>query len=191
MPVRFPAYVPVLLIVGFGATIGCGDGSIAVTTPGSIAGVTAAMTAEPAAARPQFLQTSTCPGRPAFGLGLTITIVADGDVILQRLRFAFTDRFGTRSLPDVFSSAIPAPSAAIPVSGPIPIPPAATLPGSPPVGVPGAAQIENLNIGRGASRSLPFFLRFGCGVVPDGVLIVSGDTNGANSPRELRVVVEP
>ena len=192
MRVRVPVYTPAFLILGLAGVTACGD-SPAPTSPSAAAGLGASLTAEPLSARPEFLPGFSCPGRPAFGVGLTVIVAARNyDVILQRLRFTFSDPRGGRALPEVFPTSMPTPSSSIPSTSPIPMPGAIGLPTTPPVGVPGSPPIQDLPILRGASRSLPFFLRFGCDVVPEGTLVVTADTRDSSHTlrtAEIRVPV--
>ena len=72
----------------------------------------------------------------------------------------------------------------------MPRPGATSLPTSP-IPIPGTSPLTGVAVAAGASRSLPFFLRFGCGVVPEGTLFVATDIadDGARSTTQLRVRV--
>ena len=110
-------------------------------------------------------------------------------MILRGLRFSFVDRFGATTLPQV----VPVPSPLeIPTTTPVTLPGIAALPGLSPITMPGSTPITGLIFAGGTSNVLHYFVHFGCGVVPDGVLIISadaGDRSGRFSTSELRVRV--
>jgi hypothetical protein len=139
--------------------------------------------------RPEFLPGSSCTGRPSFGVRITVIVGGGEDLILRGLRFTFTDRFGERALPDVF----PTPEGPfIPSSTPVPFPGVAPLPTRGPIPIPGSPPIDGVLVSALTSGKLPFFLRFGCGVFPEGTILIGGelnDRNGRHSTTELRVSV--
>ena len=188
MRARFLDCTKALLILAIAGAAGCSDDAGNPVAPPPVVGLGPSITAEPQSPRPEFLPQFPCPAQPVFGLGLTIVVNShDREVALQALRFTLIGLSGARALPDVFA-------ASLPLSRPIPIPSPATLPGSPPVGVPGSTPIRNVAIGSGSARSLPFFLRFACGTVPEGTLVVTAETTdamGAIRTSELRVAVNP
>lgn len=189
MYARFPTYAAILSFLVFFAATACNRGSIGPTSPGPSTTVKTSLTAEPVAARPEFLSNPTCPTHPSFGIRITV-IVGGNDLIVRGIRFAFTDRFGSRALPDVFPT--PAGSTSIPSSSPIPIPGSAALPGSSPIPIPGSSPINGVLVSDGTRLALPFFLRFGCDVVPEGTIIIIVDTadrTGRPGTSEVRVAV--
>ena len=73
------------------------------------------------------------------------------------------------------------PSSSVPLSSSVPVP----IPSSSPIPIPGS-----MSLSAGVSRTLPFFLKFGCGVTPVGTLVVSIDTvDGRGSAGTSRVSV--
>jgi hypothetical protein len=92
------------------------------------------------------------------------------DVVLSGLRFQFIDLVGTRTLPEVIR--LPSPSSA-----------ATSLPSASPVTLPGIAALPPLPV----SSPIPFFARFGCGVVPDGTLVITGNLDGRTETIEIAV----
>lgn len=165
MAPRHLAPVVVLLALSLPA---CDRASISMTAPGTF--VPAALTAEPASLRPEFLPSPSCLLRPAFRVRLTVIVGGGGAVFLSGLRFHFLDRLGSRALPLV--SAAPGSSFT------------SSLPSSSPVPIPGVAPLASFS----RSGTLPFIATFGCDVVPDGTLIVIGDLDdGRTAEMRLRV----
>jgi len=180
---RFLRYAPVLLYVVTLAA-GCGRTNGSPTSPTPSVQPTASMTAEPVAVRPDFLPTPVCLTRPAFGIRLSIRISGGEGLILRGLQLAFTDRFGGRALPEGFP--IPtATAASFPPASPIPIPGAAALPGTSPIPIPNGPPVHGVFVPPGSSRTLPFFVRFDCGVIPDGTLLVTADAGDSNGQFQL------
>jgi hypothetical protein len=192
MRARFRVCALALLIVTLVSAAGCSDESGSPAAPLPVAGAGASVTAEPLSIRPEVLSQFPCPGQPAFGLGVTIVVTShDRNVVLQSLRFALTDPSGAVEVPDVFPALLPVSS---PSARTFPIPGEALLPGSPPVGVPGSSPVRNVTIASGSPRSLPFFLRFACGIVPGGTLLVTAETTdarGAIRTSDVRIAVTP
>jgi hypothetical protein len=192
MYARFPTYGLVLLFLVFTATAAC-DRLDTPASPAPKASAEASLTAEPAAPRPELLHSFACPTRPGFGIRLIVIASGEQDLILRGIRFAFMDRFGDRAFPQVIPTpTLSSASTSLPSSSPIPIPGAAPLPGSSLIPVPGALPIEGLLISGGGSRSLPFFLTFGCGLVPEGTITISADTatrSGSSGTSQLLVPV--
>lgn len=185
MYTRSPKYITVLLVPAIVVIAACGNHDSA--SPTAPAAVTSALViAEPMTATPDFSSISFCPAAPSFGVRLLITISGNGDiVIVQRLRFAFADRFGGFAVP-VVTQTPRSTSGAIPNSMPVP------LPTSMPIPIPGSLPAEELVIHAGVSHTMPVSLRFGCGVPADGTIIVSVDTTdmrGRASTSQVRVRV--
>lgn len=203
MEVRVPKYGVGLLFVALSAVAGCDRAAVSVTAPAGDAGggsMQSSFAAEPAAVRPEFVATAGCTGHPAFIARVSV-VVGGGphDVIVRGLRFGFTDRFGAGSLPTIIpipSISSPAPTSSlpsaspIPSTSPIPIPGIAALPGASPIPIRGASPINGLLVPNGTYRSLPFLLRFGCGVLGDGTLVITADAadrNGLFGTSNVRV----
>ncbi len=165
-----PRYAPffLILLLVAAAAAGCNRSADTPTSP-STPSLQASITAEPLSAKPEFLNGPVCDGRVSFGVRVFISFRGPV-VVLRTLRFQFVDLLGRRSTPDVFS--LPSPSAA-----------ASSLPLSSPVTMPGIAALPPLP----SDSPLGFFARFGCGIVPEGTLIITGDDNGRRS--EARVMV--
>jgi hypothetical protein len=164
---RVIRYKPVLLSLALVTVAGCERNSDTPTAPAT-RGLQASITAEPQSARPEFLP-SVCDGRFAFGVRVFISLRGP-DVVLSGLRFQFIDLVGTRTLPEVIR--LPSPSSA-----------ASSLPSASPVTVPGIAALPPLS----GPSTIPFFVRFGCGVVPDGTLVITGDLNGRVEETKIRI----
>ena len=187
---RFPTYAPVVLALLLTASVACNRTAASPTTPAPAGGaLKRSFTAEPLIVRPEFLAGSSCTTRSSFGVRITVTLGAGEDLILRGLRFSFTDRFGDRALPEVF----PAPHGSfIPSSSPLPFPGVAPLPSRGPIPIPGLPPIDGLLVSARTSRELPFFLRFGCGLFPEGTILIDGDFNDRNGRpdrAEIRVSV--
>jgi len=190
---RSPKYILVLLVPVFALIAACGnDNSVSPTTPAPV--TSALVTTEPMTATPEFSRISFCPAAPSFGVRLLITISGNGEiVIVERLRFAFTDRLGGFAVPVVTQTSA-ALSGGIPTSMPVPLPtsPSVPIPSASPIPIPGSLPVEELRIHAGVSGTLPVLLNFGCGVPADGTLVVSVDTTdrrGRSSTSQVRVRV--
>ena len=186
MYTRSPKYIAILIVPAIVVITACGNHDPA--SPTAPAAVTSALViAEPMTATPEFSSSiSFCPAAPSFGVRLLITISGNGDiVIVQRLRFAFADRFGGFAVP-VVTQTPRSTSGAIPNSMPVP------LPTSMPIPIPGSLPAEELVIHAGVSHTMPVSLGFGCGVPADGTIVVSVDTTdmrGRASTSQVRVRV--
>ena len=186
MDVRLPRYAPVILLVA--SVAACSGNPSTPTAPAALV-AQSAITAEPLTVQPEFLHGSQCPVRPPFGLRLSI-VVNGGDVILRGMQFRLIDLSGGSVFPDVIPMPSISASPSIPTSAPIPLPEASPIP------IPGSSPTSGVFVSVGTSRRLPFFLRFGCGVVPGGTLFITVDaTDGAGrsqpSQLRLRVATEP
>jgi hypothetical protein len=184
-----PKYGLLLLFLPLVAAAACDRTELTLTgpAPSALLPLQSSFSAEPRSILPEFLPTGSCVTRPAFGLRLSVIIGGGEVVILRGLRFGFNDRFGASAFPDVFPiaslSAPPVQSPGIPTSSPISLPGIAALPASP-IPIPGSSPIDGILIAAGTSRTLPFFLRFGCGLVPDGTLVITADAADANGRFE-------
>ena len=197
MSTRFPNSGLTLLFLVLVATAACDRAEVRVTAPAPASSGTAvqsSFTVEPLTVRPEFLQTASCVSHPAFGVRVVIIVGGAHDVILRELRFGFTDRFGGNRFPDVIAmpslSAPVPPTSTLPTTSAIPFPGMATLPGASPIPIPGSSPVHGLFVPGGASRALPYYLRFACGVASKGTLLISaaaGDRSGSSEPIERSV----
>lgn len=188
-----------LLFVLLVATTACSGTDAGVTGPAPVletSSVQSSLGVEPLSVRPEFLHGGSCVGRRPFGARVGVVVGGRQDVILRGLRFSFLDRFGARSVPQVMP--IPSLSTPIPVpqpssltsASPVPVPGIAALPGMSPIPRPNAPPVNGVIFAAGTSQVLPFFVWFGCGVFPDGSLIIhadAGDRSGRFTTSELRV----
>ena len=186
-----------LLFVLLVATIACGRTDAAVTGPSPAfepSPVQSWLGVEPLSVRPEFLHGGSCVESRPFGVRVGFVVRGGHDVILRGLRFSFIDRFGATAVPVV----IPIPSlttplahvSTIPTSSPVPLPGIAALPGLATIPMPNASPVSGIVFAAGTSRVLPYFVRFGCGVFAEGVLVIvadAGDRAGRFSTSELRV----
>jgi hypothetical protein len=194
MNARLQKYVPLFLVSALAVTA-CGDDSTSPTAPGQIQAAT--FTAEPDTIAPEFFPSGFCHRFTPFGARFTVVARPSHDVFIRDMRFHFLDRFGRRSVPTVIplqtiSAAVP------PMSGPITIPTSPTIPfpgattpfpASPAIPIPGVSGFDLLIIG-GSSRTLPFFLQFGCGIPADGTVFVDfdlSDRRGRSTTSQLHV----
>lgn len=186
MYTRSPKCITVLLVPAIVVIAACGNHDSASPTAPAAVTSEASVIAEPMTATPEFSSISFCPAAPSFGVRLLITISGNGDiVIVQRLRFAFADRFGGFAVP-VVTQTPRSTSGSIPTSVPVP------LPTSSPIPIPGSLPASELVIHAGVSHTMPVSLGFGCGVPADGIIIVSVDTTdrrGRASTSQVRVRV--
>ena len=182
MHARFSKYVAVLLFPAMGVMAGCGEReSVSPTGPTMLQ--SAIVTAEPSVATAEFVPDRFCAAGSTLGVRIVITIGGGSDVIARGLQFEFTDRFGHRAVPiGVFTSTTPTGSDRIPLpiptQGSIPMPGASPIPipSSSSIPIPASSLIPGVQIPAGASRMVPIFLQFGCGVTAGGTLVVSVDT---------------
>ncbi len=187
MDVRIPRYAAVVLL-WLVATAGCDSAAVSVNAPSTPVPLSSPVTVEPMVVRPEFLHGGTCAAFSPFGLRLRLSFREHRHLTLRGLRFRLTDRFGVDALPEV----IPLPSgmeAALPTPISSPLPGAASLP-APPLPVPGSSSMTGIGIAAGTP--LAFFLRFGCGVAPEGLLFVSiqvVDRDGRSESSDVRVRV--
>lgn len=188
MSVRLPTYAAISLVLVFLTSPACSPNSITPTSPNTTTNLKS-LSAEPEMVRPEFVSNPSCLTHQAFGVRL-IVIIGGEDLIVRGIRFGFTDRFGNRSLPDVFSTT--AGSTSIPSSGPVPFPGAAVLPNVSAIPIPGSSPITGMLVPDAQRLSLPFFLRFGCDVFPEGTIVITldtADTVGRPGTREVNVAV--
>ena len=182
MSIRFCKYGMLLPVLALGATAACEHSPTTANGPSS---VSASLTMgpsvgfEPATLRPEPVPGTSCVAGPPFGTRIIIVVNAGGDVVLRGLRFRFTDRSGLNALPRVTpisgSTPMSVPASAIPPLGPIPYPGVAPLPTGAPVQIPGSGPMDGLMVPTGTSLRLPYYLRFDCGLAPEGTLTVFTD----------------
>ena len=199
---RFPSFaVPVLLML-LTLPAACTGESVDVSVTGPtpvVANATfgSSLGVEPSTVHPEVLPGS-CAGHRPFGVRLALTIRGAHDLILRGLRFSHTDRLGTRSLPEVIP--LPSISAPLPAGGTIPLPTpglspgVAPLPAASPIPIPGSSPISGVLLSPNSSILPVYLLRFGCGVVPNGVIgmfVDTADRGGRLETLELRVRVGP
>ena len=188
MPRSLPSFgvlVPCLLLA---ATLGCDQTAMVITTTGPTpltanVNVGTSFGVEPSTLTPEFLP-GRCGGHSPFGLRLVVTVRGDHDLFLRGMHFSYTDRFGARALPAI----MPIPSLSTP------FPSGVTLPTSAPVQVPGFASFPEAgaSIPGGSHHRFPYLMRFDCGVVSDGTIIIvidTSDRHGKAQTSELRVRV--
>ena len=196
MSIRLPYLGLPALILALVSSVACDGSNSSVTAPPAAkAGVNALLATEPATIRPEQLP-GTCSTGPALGTRLGVVVGDARDLIVRDLQFRFVDRNGITSFPDVIANpglSSSFPDAPIPTASPITFPSPAPLPGASPIPIPGSSPIQGILVNGGSSRTFPFFLRFGCGVIlVDGTLFIvadSADANGRSLRSELRVRV--
>ena len=195
MSTRLSKYISVTLLPAAVLTTACGDtNSVSPTAP--IAVTSALVTADPMTVTPEFLPLSFCPEGPPFSVRLQITIGSGGDiVVVRRVRFDFTDRFGDSATPVVTRTSTRLPESNLPsVPVPVPLPTSSpvNIPTSSPIPIPDSLPFQDTRVLPGDSSTVPTVLHFGCGVDPNGTLIVSVDTTdsrGASGTSQVRVRV--
>lgn len=195
-----PTYRVPLLFVLVGITA-CDRSNASVTAPGTtleMSAIHSSLDVEPRSLHPTFLPAGSCVGSAPFGVRVSFVFRGDHDVILRGLRFSFIDRFGVTTLPQVIPIPDHVPAhpqgSTIPTTSPVTLPGIAALPGVSPITMPGSSPITGLAFAGGTSHVLPFFVQFGCGVFPEGILIISadaGDRSGRFSTSEMRVRIGP
>jgi len=144
---------------------------------GTATGASTPFGVEPATLRPELISGgNSCGSFRPFNANIVLVVSGGSAGFVHGVRFRFTDRFGIVTLPGVSSSPsgfpVPFPNGIAPLPTPIPIPGSTTNP----------------------SQRLPFFLRFDCGVRPDGMLgisVDSADTRGRMQTSQLQVQVTP
>jgi hypothetical protein len=190
MAVRLPTYAVILLLLVLVSSSACNRGSVTMTAPNTTTNLKATLASEPESVRPQFL-TDLCPSHPAFGVRLTV-IVGGEDLIVRGVRFGFFGRTGTHFVPHAFLTTLG--STTIPSTSAVPFTGTVSLPNSSPIPIPGAPAIHGVRVNAGDRLALPFFLRFGCGVLPEGSIVVTVDTSdtiGRFGAPELTIPLRP
>ena len=186
---RLPSVGVLLPCLLLAATLGC-DQTAMVSTPTGPSPLNANVTVgasfgvEPSVLTPEVLPGGCSGGHTPFGVRLVVTMRGDHDIYIRGMHFSYTDRFGARALP----SLMPIPSLSTP------FPSGTMLPTSAPVEVPGFASFPEAGVlAPGGSRhAFPYLMRFNCGVVPGGTIIVvieTSDRQGKAEKSELRVAV--
>jgi hypothetical protein len=150
-----------------------------------VAGVSAGSSfgVEPSILAPE-VWPGACGGASSFGVRLGVIVRGDRDLILRGLRFSYTDRFGARALPTI----MPIPTLTTP------FPTSSMVPSAAPVPVPGFASFPEAGVlvPGGSHKTFPYFIRFDCGVVSDGIIVIvidTSDRHGTLETSELRVRV--
>ena len=181
MSTRVATSMTLLLLPAIVFVTACGDTNPAgPTTPTAV--TSALITAEPMTATPEFLPLSFCAKGPPFSIRLLVTIGSGGDiVIVRRMRFDFTDRFGDSAAPVVTRTSTGRSDSTLPsVPVPVPLPTSSpvNIPTSSPIPIPNSLPFQDTRFLPGDSQTVPTVLQFGCGVEPNGTLIISVDTAG-------------
>lgn len=196
MSTRVPMYGRFLLFLALVTAAACERANGSITAPSglTVSSLQSFFAAEPLTIRPELLHSALCGSRPPFSGRVSIIVQGGPGVILREVQFNFTDRLGRSALPEVtpiFGVSAPAiPASTIPTASPIPFPGNPVLPGASPIPIPGSSPVHGIFIQAGSSRTLPFDLRFGCGVVPDGTLLIradAADRSGRFDTAVLRV----
>jgi hypothetical protein len=187
MHAGFSKCVQGFLVPAFVAAAACsgGDAPESPTAPSKLD--SPRVTVEAAEVTRESVPFVGCPAGTPFGLRLVVVVTAGEDVFIRGLGFDFLDRLGTTSTSRLIpTSAAPFGGTSLP-SSPVPLPSSVpvSIPSSFPIPIPGSMPLS-----AGVSQTLPFFLRFGCGVPPVGTLVVSVDTvDGRGTVRTSRVSV--
>ena len=193
MSLRSPRFGLLLVVL---VVTACDRTNVTLNSPTALADTFVASSAfgfQPATLQPEFLPLGVCLSVRPFGTRIIIVVNGSRDVILRGLRFRFTDRFGVNALPLVAAingaSPLPIPAPAVASAFPVSTPGVAPLPVTSAIPMAGSTPSNGMLVPAGSSRSLPFFLSFGCGVAPEGMLFVSvdeSDANGRMHTSELR-----
>lgn len=189
MYARLPKYVPLFLVSAL-AVSACGADNVTSPTDPAPVAQKVAFTAEPDTIVPEFFPTRSCSRFSPFGGSFVIVARSRDDVFLRGMRLHFLDRLGNQSFPHVVpfqgtSSALQFNSGPVtlPTSSAVPTP-VNTIP------IPGASGLDPLLVEHGFSRTLPFVLRFGCGIPADGTVVVDfevSDRRGRSGTSQVRV----
>lgn len=189
MYARLPKYVPLFLVSALAVTA-CSQGNITSPTEAAPVSQKVAFTAEPDTIVPEFFPTRSCSPFSPFGARFVIVVRSHDDVFLRGMRLHFVDRLGNQIVPHVVpfqgsSSALQFNSGpvTIPTSSAVPTP-VNTIP------IPGASGLDPLLVQHSFSRTLPFVLRFGCGIPADGTVFVDfdvSDRRGRSETSQVRV----
>ena len=182
---RLASAAVVVLSLGFA---GCDSTAAVITTgnlvrPTAVAGLnsTPKLVVVPGVVLPQFVFGPACGLHAPFVTNLSVSVTSQRDLFFRGAGFELIDPFGVRSLPSavrISSAAFPLPSAG-PVPVPVPVSPV------PPVAVPSYTPLGGMPILAGAPFVQPFWLDFGCGIVPTGTLVVFVDTIDRNGAADL------
>jgi hypothetical protein len=187
---RLPTSCAVSLVLLCALSGACSSTSAGPASPAPTGASKSILAVESGSARPEFLPGRDCPGRPSFGTTIVILVSGDEDLILRELRFTLFDRFHVRTQPDVFSIV----DGVVPTALPVPIPAGlAPIPRTAPIPIPGSAPITGLLVNARRPERLPFFLRFGCDITPQGTIEIEGtlhDRGGRPRDEELRVALQ-
>jgi hypothetical protein len=187
MHAGFPKCVQGFLVPAFVAAAACssGDATESPTAPTALG--SPRVTVEAAQVTRESVPFGGCPAGTPFGLRLVVVVSAGQDVFIRGLGFDFLDRQGTTSTSRLIpASTAPFGGTSLP-SPPVPLPSSVpvSIPSSSPIPIPGSMPLT-----AGVSQTLPFFLRFGCGVPPVGTLVISVDiVDGSGTVGTSRVSV--
>jgi hypothetical protein len=176
------------VLTAIASAIGCDGSTPSPTEPQALVAAESTVTVDPGFLKPEFLHADSCARRAPFGLRLRVNVSGRRDFFIRSMRFRFDDPFETSAFPEV----IPTPSgseAALAAPLTAPFRGGASLPPSA-IPIPGAAPFTGRFVPHNTPQSLPFFLRFGCGVIPQGTLLVITDVAaGSGAPGTLQVRV--
>ena len=186
---RLPTSCAVSLVLLCALSGACSGTSAGPASPAPTGASKSILAVESGSVRPEFLPGRVCPGRPSFGTTIVILVNGDEDLILRELRFTLFDHLNARTLPEVFVDGV------VPTAMPVPIPTGlAPIPRAAPIPIPGSAPINGLLVNARRTERLPFFLRFGCDVTPQGTIEIEGtfhDRGGRPQNGEAKVVLMP
>ena len=180
------ACVPGAILLAGLACVSCSDAAPAgATAPSSVRAI--ALSVQPEKVEPEFLPPiRRCSDARAFRTRFVVIIGGMEAFVVQELRVSFSDRFGVAAVPAVVP-ATGAPSGSMITSSP-PIP----LPTSMPIPIPTSGPNNGLSVFPGGSQELPVTLEFGCGVRPEGTIVVdvgTRDSHGRSTTHRLSVDV--
>lgn len=149
MHVRVSRFAPAVLVALTLGVSACEDSSAILTASLNAPSRfdTHRFTVEPSVIAPEFLTGSSCRSLRPFHLRFNFFVHSNRQLFLRGLRFQLIDRSGGRALP-------------------VPIPT------SPAVAIPGELQFHGVQTG----NPLGLTLKFDCGVLPVGTLLIDADT---------------
>lgn len=197
-----PNFGGLVLFLSLLVVSGCNKTEMAFSMTGpaplvATANIHSSFDVESSSVQPEFFHSGSCVGSQPFGARVGIRVHGNHDVVLRGLQFWYVDRFGVRSLPDLISiPGVPTTVAFhsnMPTSSPVSVPGFAPLPSATLIPMPSSSPIHGVVISAGSSRLFPYFTRFGCGVLPGGVIVIvvdAGDREGKFSTSEMRVRVQ-
>ena len=180
------ACVPGAILLAGLACVSCSDAAPAdATAPTSVRDI--ALSVQPEKVEPEFLPPiGRCSDTRAFRTRFVVVAGGMEAFVVQELRVSFSDRFGVPTVPAVLSASAAQSGSMIPSSPPIP------LPTSMPIPIPTSGPNNGLSVFPGGSQEVPVTLEFGCGVRPQGTIVVAvgtRDGRGRSTTHRLSVDV--